>query len=233
MAPVEGGMSVGAQPRSSVTFDGHVQVLAASGTTVYVGGEFTHATDPAGRVVARDRLAAVDARTGDLLAWNPRANKAVYAIAVDAARGTVYVGGDFSTIGATSRHRLAAVDAASGAVSAWNHQADARVRALDVSASRLYAGGQFTGVDGAPRNRLAAFSLADGRLDQAWTPAASDHVYTVKGAGWRRSGSRSGRSPGDRTAASGSRPCRPTGAPRPWPCWTARSTSAATRTTSA
>ena len=172
--------SVGAQPRPSVTFDGHVQVLAASGTTVYVGGEFTHATDPVGRVVARDRLAAVDARTGDLLAWNPRANKAVYAIAVDAARGTVYVGGDFSTIGATTRHRLAAVDAASGAVSAWNHQADARVRALDVSASRLYAGGQFTGVDGAPRNRLAAFSLADGRLDQAWTPAASDHVYTVK-----------------------------------------------------
>ena len=41
--------SVGAQPRSSVTFDGHVQVAATSGTTVYVGGEFTHATDLGGK----------------------------------------------------------------------------------------------------------------------------------------------------------------------------------------
>jgi hypothetical protein len=172
--------SVGAQPRSSVTFDGHIQVAATNGTTVYVGGEFTHATDLGGNVVTRGRLAALDARTGALLSWNPRANKAVYAIAVDAAHGTVYVGGDFSTVGSATRHRLAAVDAVSGAVTAWNHQADGRVRTMDVSASRLYAGGQFTGVDGASRDRLAAFSLADGRLDQAWRPVASDRVYTVK-----------------------------------------------------
>jgi len=107
--------SVGVQPRSSVTFDGHVQVAATSGTTVYVGGEFTHATDLGGNVVTRGRLAALDARTGALLSWNPRANKAVYAIAVDAAHGTVYVGGDFSTVGSATRHRLAAVDAVSGA----------------------------------------------------------------------------------------------------------------------
>ena len=99
---------------------------------------------------------------------------------MDAAHGTVYVGGDFSTVGSATRHRLAAVDAVSGAVTAWAHQADGRVRTMDVSASRLYAGGQFTGVDGASRDRLAAFSRADGRLDQAWRPAASDRVYTVK-----------------------------------------------------
>jgi len=106
---------VGVRPRSTVTFDGHVQVAATSGTTVYVGGEFTHATDLGGNVVTRGRLAALDARTGALLSWNPRANKAVYAIAVDAAHGTVYVGGDFSTVGSATRHRLAAVDAVSGA----------------------------------------------------------------------------------------------------------------------
>ncbi|HWC44131.1 MAG TPA: hypothetical protein VHK02_19285, partial [Actinomycetota bacterium] len=172
--------SVANRPLASVTFDGHVQVTASSGTTVFVGGEFTHATDVGGHVVARGRLAALNARTGALLPWNPGANKAVYAIAVDAARGTVYVGGDFSTVGGSTRHRLAAVDAASGAVSGWNHQADGRVRALEVSASRLYAGGQFTAVDGASRNRLAGFTLADGRLDQTWTPDASDSVYTVK-----------------------------------------------------
>jgi hypothetical protein len=170
--------SVGMQPQQTVSFDAHVEVVVASGNTVYVGGNFTHATDLAGNVVVRNRLAAVNASTGDLLTWNPKANKAVYALAV--AGNTVYVGGDFSTIGGQIRNRLAAVDATSGALLAWNHKADNRVRALDASATRLYAGGQFTTIDGVARSRLAAFSLADGSLDAVWTPSASDYVYTVK-----------------------------------------------------
>jgi hypothetical protein len=172
--------SVSAQPQHTVSFDAHVQVVVASGSTVYVGGQFTHATDLAGNVVARNHLAAINAVTGGLLAWNPRANKAVYALAVDAVRNTVYVGGDFSTIGGVTRNRLAAVDATTGTLRSWNHKADYRVRTLDVSTSRLYAGGQFTAIDGVARDRLAAFSLADGSLDAAWTPSASDYVYGLK-----------------------------------------------------
>jgi hypothetical protein len=172
--------SVGMQPQQAVSFDAHVEVVVASGNTVYVGGSFTHATDLAGNVVVRNRLAAVDATTGNLLPWNPKANKAVYALALDPSSNTVYVGGDFSTIGGKIRNRLAAVDAASGALLGWTHQADNRVRALGVSSTRLYVGGQFTAIDGVARSRLAAFSLADGNLDAGWVPSASDYVYTVK-----------------------------------------------------
>ena len=54
------GASVPAAPRRAATFDGRVRVVAASGNTVYVGGHFTHATGVDGRVVTRNRVAAVD-----------------------------------------------------------------------------------------------------------------------------------------------------------------------------
>ena len=170
--------SVAGTAERTASFDGRVETIAVRGTTVYVGGRFTHATDVGGRVVARSHLAAVDATTGDLLPWNPGANKDVYALTVVGA--TVYAGGDFSTAGGGARNRLAALDAGSGAALAWNHRADGRVRALDASPTRLYAGGQFTSVDGASRSRLAAFSLAGGNLDGAWTPAADDTVFAVR-----------------------------------------------------
>jgi hypothetical protein len=172
------GASVSSAPRRAAGFDGRVRVVVAAGTTVYVGGHFTHATDLDGRVVSRNRLAAVDAATGALLPWNPGANRPVHAMAV--AGGTVYLGGEFSTVGGVARGRLAAVSASSGAVLAWNHRADGLVRALATSSSRLYAGGQFTRVDGAARPRLAAFSLSGGALDGGWRPSADGPVHALR-----------------------------------------------------
>jgi hypothetical protein len=170
--------SVAGLAQRTASFDDRVETIVIRGGTVYLGGRFTHATDLSGRQVVRNHLAAVDGTTGDLLPWDPGANRTVYALAV--AGTTVYAGGDFSTVGGVVRNRLAALDAASGAVLAWNHRADGRVRALDASPTRLYAGGQFTSVDGASRSRLAAFSLAGGNLDGAWTPAADDTVFAVR-----------------------------------------------------
>jgi hypothetical protein len=172
------GASVPAAPRRAATFDGRIRVVAASGNTIYIGGHFTHATGLDGRVVTRNRVAAVDAASGALLPWNPNANHPVYALAV--AGGTVYLGGDFSSVAGTARGRLAAVDASSGAVLAWNHQANDRVWALDASASRVYAGGEFTTVDGATRGHLAAFPLAAGALDPAWRPSADGVVRALE-----------------------------------------------------
>jgi hypothetical protein len=172
------GASVSSSPRRTAGFNDRVRVAVVSGNTIYVGGHFTRATDLNGQVVTRNRVAAVNATTGALLPWNPNANRAVYTLAV--AGGTVYLGGDFSTVGGASRSRLAAVDGGSGAVLAWNHRADDRVRALAASSTRLYAGGDFTGIDGTTRTRLAAFSLSGGGLDAAWTPSADDTVYTLE-----------------------------------------------------
>ena len=173
------GASVPSAPRRAAGFDGRVRVAVAVGGTIYLGGSFTRATDVDGRVVTRNRLAAVDAATGGLLPWNPNADRTVYAMATSGS--AVYVGGDFTRVGGVARGRLAAVAAAGpGSALAWNHRADGQVRALAASSSRLYAGGHFGAVDGAARSRLAAFSLASGALDGAWRPTADRPVLALR-----------------------------------------------------
>src|SRR5438132_2836548 len=58
----DGPDTVGTAPAASPTFDGAVDAIAVRGTTVYVGGDFTH-PHAGGATVARPRLAAADAKT--------------------------------------------------------------------------------------------------------------------------------------------------------------------------
>src|SRR3989442_1339559 len=73
--------------------------------------------------------------------WNPNADGTVDALAISGS--TVYVRGNFASIGGMSRNRIAALDAASGAATAWNPNADNNVYALAVSGSTAYVGGGF------------------------------------------------------------------------------------------
>ena len=45
----------------------------------------------------RHRIAALDVVTGEATSWNPDVNGSVYALAV--SEGTVYAGGEFTSIG--------------------------------------------------------------------------------------------------------------------------------------
>ena len=86
---------------------------SADGRTIYVGGDFTLVNN-----TARNRIAALDAQTGELLPFNPGANSRVDALALNG--NTVYFGGNFTTAGRSgtptgvvARMRLAAADATS------------------------------------------------------------------------------------------------------------------------
>lgn len=167
----------------TVMFDGTVHTLAYRGETIYLGGDFTHAVDREGRSVARTRLAAVDARTGQLLAWSPRADAAVRTL-VAGSRG-VYIGGDFATVNGLPRDSLAQLDPVTGAVTALRHNIYGHPHALALSADRLYMGGTLTSVDGQSRKRLAAFDTTTGALDPAWHPAAQSTVEALAVTGDR------------------------------------------------
>ena len=160
----------------TVQTDGRVSAVLVSGGRVYLGGSFTRVNG-----VERNRLAAVDAETGELTNWNPNANGSVRSLALSADGTRVYAGGTFTGVGGTYRGRLAAVDAATGALDAAFKPgtANSTVRTIAVSGNRVYLGGDFTSVRGTSRARLALVDGTTGALDPNWTPSADATVLAL------------------------------------------------------
>ena len=152
-----------------------VRCLAVSGDTVYAGGEFTSI---GATPVARDRVAALDAASGDPTAWDPDADGTVNCLQI--AGDTIYAGGSFATIGGEARNRIAALDVSqdsTGTATAWDPNANGAVNSLLVSGSTVYAGGAFTAFGATPvtRNHLAALDAGTG-APTTWDPDANGSV---------------------------------------------------------
>lgn len=145
------------------------------GNRIYIGGDFTHVDG-----LPRERLAAIDATTGELTDWNPGANKKVFELEVSPAGSGIYAGGAFSTAGGFSRNRLVALNATTGSVDAgFRTTIDKSVRAIAVLGNQLYIWGDFTTVNRQSRERLTLVDATTGALDANWTPAADNTVRSL------------------------------------------------------
>ncbi|MEO8476514.1 MAG: fibronectin type III domain-containing protein [Actinomycetota bacterium] len=169
--------------KSSSDYSGsRVNSIAVTSDRYYLGGAFLNVRPPNGAFgsgnVARNRLAAFDS-SGALTSWNPNANGTVNAVAVDPGSGTVFVGGNFSSIGGRTHPRLAAIDPVSGQPLTWNPAPNGEVTGLLIANGRLYVGGRFTTMAGATRTRLAAFDLPGLTLNNTWRPTADSTVTSL------------------------------------------------------
>ena len=195
-AKCEGEVAAGKATAWNPTANKAVNALAISGSTVYVGGEFTKIDVE----TTRERLAAIcatancegEVAAGKPTAWNPKANGIVERLAISGS--TAYAGGAFTKIGTEPRERLAAIcatakcegEVAAGKATAWNPKANGVVETLAISGTTVYAGGTFTEVGGSSRERLAAIcatakcegEVAAGKAT-AWNPKANGVVETL------------------------------------------------------
>jgi len=150
-----------------------VQALAAApdGSRVYVG--------------TGNGLAAVDPNGAPL--WSAGASGgAVNELAVAKDGGTVWVAGDFNSIGGQPRPKLAAVRSDGTVDPGFNPAPDSgtSVSALTVSedGGRVYFGGKFAKVKGTVRNNLAAVDAHTGALTP-WDPNATGTVASLTVSG--------------------------------------------------
>jgi hypothetical protein len=163
------------------TFNNNIRAVAVSGTTIYVGGIFTQATNSpvnGGATVTRNNIAAIDATTGAILPWDPNLNNAVQDIFVNGT--TVYVGGIFTTVnGGTTRNYLCALDASTGLATSWNPNVNGTVQDITVNGTTVYVGGNFTVVNGATsRNFVCALDASTG-IATAWNPNLDNAVLSL------------------------------------------------------
>lgn len=158
-------------------------------TTLYVGGEFTAFN---GGATLRNHIAALVTNPTNNLPivdnWNPDVSDgAVRAMAQFGT--TLYVGGDFTTIGTTTsvnRNHIAAIRTSNNSASAWDPDADGNVLAMSLSGDGrlLYVGGEFTSFDAGniTRNHIAVLdtsTVVAADMLTSWDPDADDIVRAV------------------------------------------------------
>jgi len=135
--------------------------MAITGSTLYIGGNFTSAGGQ-----TRNRIAAISTTTdtNNATTWNPNASAAVNALTLSGT--TLYTGGQFTTIGGQTRNRIAALDTTvdTNNATAWNPNVSAGsvVNSIVVGNGVVYAAGTFTAIGGQARQNIAALDTVTG-----------------------------------------------------------------------
>ncbi len=153
-----------------------VLAIEVLGSTVYLGGEFNTVGG-----TERNGAAAVDT-DGTLTGWDPNlsydSERPSSVHAIGALGSTVYLGGEFNTVGGTERNGAAAVNNTDGTLTSWNLDLNDGVLAIEVLGSTVYLGGWFTTVGGTTRNYAAAVDATTG-IATDWNPDLNGRVYAI------------------------------------------------------
>jgi trimeric autotransporter adhesin len=153
---------------------GSVRALAASGSSLYVGGSFgvvfADNADAPGKLAKVDAAGAGDVDTN----WTTQVTGGSKVNALALSGPDLYVGGDYFQVNGTNRAGLAKVASGStGALDAtWNPDPNGEVFALQASGTDLFVGGFYFSVGDKNRAGLAKLATTGaGDADPTWDPA--------------------------------------------------------------
>ncbi|MBN2078194.1 MAG: delta-60 repeat domain-containing protein [Spirochaetes bacterium] len=157
----------------------YVLAILVSGGRVYAGGNFTSIGGE-----TRNHLAALDPETGlAILTWDPNVNGPVHVITPSDVDSSIYIGGDFSSIGGNGRANVERIDYTLGAVVGFAPGPNGPVHAIAVAGDRVYLGGDFSTVYGEPRDNIAEIDNDQWSPDYgeptSWAPDADNVVHTL------------------------------------------------------
>ncbi len=135
-----------------------VNDLIIDGTTLYVAGSFTSIDS-----TTRNGLASFDTGTGIVNSWDPSVTGGSSGInEISLFGSTLYLGGDFTTVGSNTRYNVAAVDTSTGAATSFDPYAGGTVNSVAISGDGvyLYVGGTFRSIGSGTARKvgLAAFN---------------------------------------------------------------------------
>lgn len=166
-----------------------VGVIRPYRDTVYVGGEFTMLSGE-----PRPCIAALDTAMGRVLPWSPGflGGSSGTGFVHDIVRvdNTVYIAGDFTSIGADLRRSIAALDATTAATRPWQHDVDGKVYRLAVGGGGVFAAGHFYAADHRAAGFARSFPAAGGTVGVAASLVQAEAGVDGVHIEWRLSGSR-------------------------------------------
>jgi hypothetical protein len=165
--------------------NGPIDVVTPDGADGwYIGGRFTKVGN-----FTRNWIAHINADGTVDPNWDPNPSGTIandplafynsmriYAIVVSGS--TVYVGGNFTSIGGQQKHGIAALEVSTGQATSWNPNASGIVRAVAIKDTTVYAGGAFESIGGQSRKYLAAINIATGNAT-AWNPVLDKGVTAI------------------------------------------------------
>ena len=183
-----GDLDINFSPSSGNGFDGRVNAIAISGTSIYVGGAFyTYRNNYSNYIYS---IAKLDLSSGELdTTFSPSDSNGFtdYASSVNSflvSGSSIYVGGEFNsyrTAGFLSANYLVKLDLISGDLDTTFSQPghngfDSTVYGLALSGTNLFVGGDFNINKNAASSaqNIAKLDLTSGALDTQFSPSSSN-----------------------------------------------------------